>query len=49
MTGTRLAGVKVAGIVTLEQLLHARLHDLTEEHHRERVLRQSADAVPSEV
>jgi H+/Cl- antiporter ClcA len=32
------------GVITLRHLLHARLHDLTEEHHRERVLPRQADA-----
>ncbi|MBF9069804.1 hypothetical protein [Streptacidiphilus fuscans] len=31
-----------AGVITLTHLLHARLHDLTEEHHRERVLPRPA-------
>ncbi|QMU74218.1 chloride channel protein [Streptacidiphilus sp. P02-A3a] len=37
---------RLAGVITLRDLLHARLHDLTEEHHRQRVLlrRGSADA-----
>jgi len=30
---------QVLGIISLADLLHARLHDLTEEHHRERQLR----------
>ncbi|SEM04377.1 chloride channel protein [Streptacidiphilus jiangxiensis] len=30
------------GVITLRHLLHARLHDLTEEHHRERVLPRQA-------
>ncbi|WP_037605959.1 chloride channel protein [Streptacidiphilus rugosus] len=34
------------GVITLRHLLHARLHDLTEEHHRERVLPRQADADP---
>jgi H+/Cl- antiporter ClcA/CBS domain-containing protein len=34
------------GVITLRHLLHARLHDLTEEHHRERVLPRPADAEP---
>jgi CBS domain-containing protein len=29
---------KVAGVITLPHLLHARLHDLTEENHRERLI-----------
>jgi CBS domain-containing protein len=32
------------GVITLRHLLHARLHDLTEEHHRERVLPRQAHA-----
>ncbi|WP_042421463.1 chloride channel protein [Streptacidiphilus anmyonensis] len=35
------------GVITLRHLLHARLHDLTEEHHRERVLPRQADAEPT--
>ncbi|RAG82476.1 chloride channel protein [Streptacidiphilus pinicola] len=35
------------GVITLQQLLHARLHDLTEEHHRERVLPRQADGEPT--
>jgi len=31
---------RLAGVITLADLLHARLHDLTEEHHRERLLQQ---------
>ncbi|RAG87194.1 chloride channel protein [Streptacidiphilus pinicola] len=31
------------GVITLRDLLHARLHDLNEEHHRERVLPRQAD------
>ncbi|WP_406447516.1 chloride channel protein [Streptomyces sp. NBC_01613] len=31
-------GCRVVGIITLPDLLHARLHDLTEEHHRQRIL-----------
>jgi chloride channel protein, CIC family len=31
-------GRRVVGIITLPDLLHARLHDLTEEHHRQRIL-----------
>lgn len=30
----------VLGVLALEHLLHARLHDLTEEHHRQRLLPQ---------
>lgn len=39
---------RLAGVITLPDLLHARLHDLTEEHHRERPLlqRTPAPAVP---
>ncbi|MFJ5884274.1 chloride channel protein [Kitasatospora cineracea] len=33
-----------AGVITLRHLLSARLHDLTEEHHRERVLPRRAVA-----
>ena len=33
---------RVLGIITLPHLLHARLHDLTEEHHRQRVLPAAA-------
>nr|WP_225847600.1 chloride channel protein [Streptomyces sp. HPF1205] len=29
---------RVVGLITLPDLLHARLHDLTEEHHRQRIL-----------
>jgi chloride channel protein, CIC family len=32
------AAGRVVGVVALPGLLHARLHDLTEEHHRQRVL-----------
>jgi chloride channel protein, CIC family len=35
-------GGRVVGVVTLEHLLHARRHDLTEEHARHRVLGRSA-------
>ncbi|WP_370468368.1 chloride channel protein [Streptacidiphilus sp. P02-A3a] len=31
---------RLAGVITLPDLLHARLHDLTEEHHRQRILFQ---------
>ncbi|WP_257981013.1 CBS domain-containing protein [Streptomyces sp. CB02959] len=41
----------VVGTVTLHHLLHARRHDLTEEHHRQRLLpgsrRRDPDAVPT--
>ncbi|WP_235215594.1 hypothetical protein [Phaeacidiphilus oryzae] len=29
---------RVVGIITLRDLLHARRHDLTEEHHRQRLI-----------
>jgi hypothetical protein len=35
------------GVITLPHLLHARLHDLTEEHHRERVLPRPTEASPT--
>jgi CBS domain-containing protein len=39
------------GVISLTDLLHARLHDLTEEHHRERVLPRQAgdDRIPATV
>ncbi|WP_420894784.1 chloride channel protein [Streptomyces noursei] len=42
---------RVVGTVTLHHLLHARRHDLTEEHHRQRLLpgnrRRAPDVVPT--
>ncbi len=38
---------EVAGVITLPHLLHARLHDLTEEHHRQRLIPRSPVTAPA--
>ncbi|WP_159425976.1 hypothetical protein [Streptomyces noursei] len=47
----KIRGRRVVGTVTLHHLLHARRHDLAEEHHRQRLLpgyrRRAPDAVPT--
>lgn len=35
---------RLVGVITVSDLLHARLHDLTEEHHRPRLIPASAPA-----
>ena len=39
---------RLVGVITLRDLPHARLHDLTEEHHRQRILLRRTPAAGPE-
>ncbi len=43
-----LAGDRVAGVLSVRHLLHARLHDLTEEHRRQRLLTRRVREMPAQ-